>query len=357
MIILPAIDIKDNKCVRLFQGDYSTASVVAQDAVETAKEFEAAGATWMHMVDLDGALEKKPVNHELILKVRDNTKLNIEIGGGIRNMETVEFYLSRGIQRVILGSAALHNPEFVKEAVRKYGDKIAVGIDAKDGKVAAEGWTSTSEVDYIEFAKQMEDLGVKCIIFTDISKDGTLSGPNLTMLDKINRAVSCDIIASGGVANLKDILGLNSLNLYGAIAGKAIYAKTLDLRSAVVAGNQISRVDEFTNDISLDVYFEKAPLIPTIVQDVKTSEVVMLAYMNKESLGMTLESGYTWFYSRSRKALWNKGATSGNMQKVVSVHADCDNDTLLVKVEQKGNACHTGAYSCFFNEVEMKNND
>ncbi len=349
MIILPAIDIKDNKCVRLFRGDYSTASVVAGDAVETAKDFEDCGASWMHIVDLDGALEKKPVNHELILNVRENTSLNIEVGGGIRSMDTVDFYIEKGVQRVILGSAALHNPEFVKEAIKKYGEKIAIGIDARDGKVAAEGWTSTSEVDYIDFAKQMEELGAKYIIFTDISKDGTLSGPNLVMLDKINRAVSSNIIASGGVANLKDILDLKALSLYGAIAGKSIYSKTLDLRSAIVAGNRMKLTPE---NEDLNVYFKKSPLIPAVVQDHEKLDVLMLAYMNRESLQKTLETGYTWFYSRSRKALWNKGATSGNLQKVVSIHADCDDDTLLVKVVQKGNACHTGERSCFFKEIK-----
>ena len=354
MIILPAIDIKDGKCVRLFQGDYSTAQQVAEDAVQTAQSFEKAGARWMHMVDLDGAKAKKPVNTETIFSVRKNTGINIEVGGGIRDMETVEMYLSGGVNRVILGSAALHDPAFVKEAVQKYGKKIAVGIDALNGKVAAEGWTEQSKVDYLEMAKRMEDIGVRYLIVTDISKDGTLNGPNLQMLDRINRAVSCSVIASGGVSNLKDIIDLSSLGLYGGIAGKAIYTRDLNLIDAVTAcqrlGSSNLRTREEVED-HLERYFVKADLIPAIVQEAATGEVLMLAYMNRESMLKTLETGYTWFYSRSRQTLWNKGATSGHVQKLVSMTADCDDDTLLLKVVQTGPACHTGSHSCFYKEI------
>ena len=357
MIILPAIDVKDGKCVRLFRGDYATAQQVAEDAVKTAQGFEKAGARWMHMVDLDGAKAKKPVNTDTVFSVRGNTGLNMEVGGGIRDMETVEMYLAGGVNRVILGSAALHDPDFVKEAVSKYGKKIAVGIDALNGKVAAEGWTQHSEVDYLEMAKRMEDIGVRYLIVTDISKDGTLAGPNLQMLDRINRAVSCSVIASGGVSNLKDIIDLSTLGLYGAIAGKSIYSGALDLNQAVTAcqrlGSSNLRTREEVED-HLERYFLKAELIPAIVQEASTGEVLMLAYMNRESMLKTLETGYTWFYSRSRQTLWNKGATSGHTQKVVSMHADCDDDTLLIKVVQVGAACHTGSHSCFYKEIVQK---
>lgn len=354
MIILPAIDIKDGKCVRLLRGDYATAHQVAESAVDTAKSFEHNGARWMHMVDLDGAKAKKPVNAETVFSVRENTGINMEVGGGIRDLATVEFYLSRGVNRVILGSAALHDPDFVKEAVKKYGKKIAVGIDALNGKVAAEGWTQQSEVDYLEMAKRMEDIGVRFLIFTDISKDGTLNGPNLQMLDRINRAVSCSVIASGGVSNLKDIIDLHALGLYGAIAGKAIYTGALDLRQAVTGCQSLSgsglKTREEVHD-HLERYFLKSELIPAIVQEAATGEVLMLAYMNQESMLKTLETGYTWFFSRSRQTLWNKGATSGHVQKVVSITADCDDDTLLIKVVQTGPACHTGSHSCFYKEI------
>ncbi len=233
MLILPAIDIKDGNCVRLYKGDYSTAHKVAENAVETAKAFEEAGASFLHMVDLDGAKDGIRVNSDLILEVRKNTEMKIEVGGGIRNMGSVEFYLENGIDRVILGSAAIKDIDFVKEAVKKYPMNIAVSIDAKNGFVSAEGWTDTSEINFIELAKRMEDIGVHYIIFTDISKDGMLSGPNLTMLDELKASVKCSIIASGGVSNLKDIINLTDLDIYGAISGQAIYSGTLDLKQAI----------------------------------------------------------------------------------------------------------------------------
>lgn len=349
MIILPAIDIKDGKCVRLYRGDYSTAEIVAKDAVETAKDFQSKGARWLHMVDLDGAKSKKPENADIVFDVRKATDMNIEIGGGIRDMDTIGFYLSRGINRVILGSAALHTPNLVKEAIDKYGKRIAVGIDALNGKVAAEGWTDTSDVDYIELAKTVESFGCEYIIFTDISKDGTLAGPNLEMLKKIDEAVSCNIIASGGISSIEDIEAVHKLNLYGVIAGKAIYSNKLDLEDAVILGQNLESA--YTDD-DLERYFQKSELVPAIVQDNSTNEVLMLAYMNKESLRKTIETNRTWFYSRSRKSLWNKGETSGHYQEVVSISVDCDDDTLLIKVNQIGVACHTGRHSCFYKEIK-----
>ncbi len=242
MIVLPAIDIKDGNCVRLYKGDYSTAHKVAESAVETAKGFEAEGALWLHIVDLDGAKDGKRVNSELILEVRKNCGLQIEVGGGIRDMESVDYYIENGIDRVILGSAAIKDPDFVKEAVKKYKERIAVSIDARNGMVSAEGWTDTSEVDYITLAKEMEAIGVQYLIFTDISKDGMLSGPNLTMLDELQASVSCKVIASGGVANLKDIVDLSALHLYGAISGKAVYSGSLDLRQALAAAHAVEEI-------------------------------------------------------------------------------------------------------------------
>lgn len=239
MIILPAIDIKDGQCVRLVKGDFSTAHKVAEDPVATAAGFAAKGSQWIHMVDLDGAKSAKPMNPEIFTSVKKKSGLKMELGGGIRDMNTIAAYLEHGIDRVILGSVALKKPDLVREAVKTYGDRIAVGIDAKDGMVATEGWLSSSDVSYLDLAKNMEESGVKCIIFTDISRDGTLSGPNLEQLDALNRAVSCDIIASGGIKELADIRALMQLNLYGAICGKSLYQGTLDLGSAIeTAGDQ-----------------------------------------------------------------------------------------------------------------------
>lgn len=237
MIVFPAIDLKDGVCVRLYRGDYATAHKVAQGAVPTAQSFEAAGATWLHMVDLNGAKDAHPVNASLIFRVARETGLHVEVGGGIRCMETVTHYLENGVERVILGSAALRDPAFTAEAIRAYGPRIAIGIDARDGKVAAEGWLETSSVDYMDMGKRMEQLGASTLIFTDISRDGMLSGPNLEMLDALNRAVSCDVVASGGISGLPDIRALRDLGLYGAICGKSIYTGTLDLQKAIaIAG-------------------------------------------------------------------------------------------------------------------------
>lgn len=233
MIIFPAIDIMDGKPVRLLRGDFATAEQVAEDVLSTAKQFARVGCTWVHMVDLDGSLQKKPVNTDPILQVVEHTPLKVEVGGGIRTMEDIAFYLDRGVDRVILGSVALKNPELVQQAVDAYGDKIAVGIDAKQGMVATEGWTEDSQMDFIDLAKAMEKMGVATIIYTDIGRDGTLSGPDVQGLDRLNKAVRCNVIASGGVTTITDILVMKDKKMYGTICGKCIYKKTLDLREAV----------------------------------------------------------------------------------------------------------------------------
>lgn len=233
MIIFPAIDIMDGKPVRLLRGDFATVEQVAEDVLTTAKQFARMGCTWVHMVDLDGSLQKKPVNTDPILQVVEHTPLKVEVGGGIRTMEDIAFYLDRGVDRVILGSVALKNPELVQQAVDAYGDKIAVGIDAKQGMVATEGWTEDSQMDFIDLAKAMEKMGVATIIYTDIGRDGTLSGPDVQGLDRLNKAVGCNVIASGGVTTITDILVMKDKKMYGTICGKCIYKKTLDLREAV----------------------------------------------------------------------------------------------------------------------------
>ena len=233
MIILPAIDIKDGKCVRLRKGEFDTAEQVAANPYDTAASFRQAGANWIHMVDLDGAKDARPINADIFCKVAAESGLKVELGGGIRSMDTIEYYLERGIERVILGSVAVKNPALVKDAVQHFGARIAVGIDAKNEMVATEGWLDTSNVHYIEMAKMMEAVGVQTIIYTDISKDGMLSGVNGEQLDAINRAVSCNIIASGGVKSIADIHLCKEMNLYGVICGKSIYSGSLDLAEAV----------------------------------------------------------------------------------------------------------------------------
>lgn len=235
MIIFPAIDIIDGKPVRLYKGDFSTAAQVAEDALETALSFVKAGCEWVHMVDLDGSLKKKPVNAQTFITVARETPLKVELGGGIRTMNDIDFYAQNGISRIILGSVALKDPQLVKEAVKEFGDLIAVGIDAKNGYAAAEGWTQSSNVYFTDLASQMESAGVKTIIYTDIGRDGTLSGPNIEQLKEINDAVSCNITASGGVTDINDIRLLRDNGLYAAICGKSIYQGTLNLKEAVEA--------------------------------------------------------------------------------------------------------------------------
>jgi len=234
MTIFPAIDIKGGECVRLSQGKFDTAERVAENYMQTALSFKQAGCEWIHMVDLDGSLAGKRVNQDIYIDVAKNSGLKVQLGGGIRAMEDIRFYLEHGISRVILGSIVLENPELVVQAIERHGpEKIAVGIDAKAGKVATRGWLDVNDVDYIDLAKQMESCGVRYIIFTDISKDGMLQGPNLEQLCALQNAVSCNITASGGVTNMDDIHTLREAGLYGAICGRSIYAGTLDLAEAV----------------------------------------------------------------------------------------------------------------------------
>lgn len=233
MLIIPAIDIINQQPVRLYQGDYDKKEVVGASILEIAKTFEEQGAGYLHMVDLDGAKEGKRINQSIICEVAQTLKIPVEIGGGIRSMDAIRQYLDNGVQRVILGTSAIEDEELLKEAIAAYGDRIAVGLDCKDGYVCTRGWLTTSEMEYITFAKHLETLGVKTIIFTDISKDGTMAGPNIQMLETLSKAVSLDIIASGGIKDVSHIKQLADLNLYGAITGKAMYAGTLDLQEAI----------------------------------------------------------------------------------------------------------------------------
>jgi phosphoribosylformimino-5-aminoimidazole carboxamide ribotide isomerase len=225
------------------KGEFSTASKVAEDAVATARSFEASGAKWLHMVDLDGALAGQPVNDELIARTAAATKMKTEVGGGVRAMKDIESYLSRGIARVILGSVAVRRPALVREAVQNYGDAIAVGVDAEGGVVKASGWTESSDANYLDHAEAMANVGVSTIIYTDIARDGTLEGPNLEHLKKLKERLgsTVNITASGGIRNETDIQDLAAAGLYGAICGKSIYAGTLDLSAALKIGQAGAR--------------------------------------------------------------------------------------------------------------------
>lgn len=235
MIILPAIDLKDGKVVRLYRGDFDTVHQVATDPVAVAQDFSRAGARWVHMVDLDGAKDGLRKNGDAV-KAVTRVGLNIELGGGIRSMADLEAVFALGVSRAVIGSAAVSDPELVRQAVARYGERIAVGVDTQNGRVRTAGWVEDSGLDYLQFAKSMEEIGVKTIIFTDIDTDGTLAGPSTARLAALKRAVSCRIVASGGVSSNGDIRALSSMGLYGAIIGKAYYAGALDLAQAVADG-------------------------------------------------------------------------------------------------------------------------
>ena len=238
MIILPAIDLKDGKCVRLYKGDFDTVHQVAESPLDTAAEFKAAGAEFIHMVDLDGAKDGVRKNGYIVREVCQKSGMKIELGGGIRSMKDLEEVFSLGVYRGVIGSAAVTDPDFVAEAAKKYGDRVAVGIDTLDGKVKTAGWIEDSGLDYLEFAKKMESLGVENIIFTDIATDGALSGPSMERLKALRETVSCRITASGGVSCNQDIRDLKAIAMDGAIIGKAYYAGTIDLSRAVLDGKE-----------------------------------------------------------------------------------------------------------------------
>lgn len=237
MIIFPAIDIRNGKCVRLIQGDYNKEKVYNDSPINTANMWEEKGAQYIHVVDLDGAKTGNSINKDIIKKIAQETKVPVQVGGGIRSMEVIETYLNHGVSRVIIGTAAIQDPKFLKEAVAKYGEKIAVSIDARNGYVATDGWTDTSTVKALDLIKTMENIGVQTIVYTDILKDGMLTGPNLEEQKAVNEATSMNVIASGGVSSIEDINNLKELNLYGAIIGKALYDGALSFES-IMEGNK-----------------------------------------------------------------------------------------------------------------------
>ena len=233
MLIYPAIDIISGKAVRLFKGDYAQMTVYNDNPVEVALDFLNSGATRIHLVDLEGAKSGETPNIETVMNIKKQTGLFCEIGGGIRSLEIIDRYISAGVDRVILGTAAVTNEGFVEEAVKKYGEKIAVGIDIKDGLVAIKGWTETSDEDAFAFCEKMQNIGVKTIICTDISKDGAMQGTNHELYKELSKKFSLDIIASGGVSSIDDIKKLAALGLHGAIVGKAYYTGAVNLKEAI----------------------------------------------------------------------------------------------------------------------------
>lgn len=233
MKLFPAIDIIEGCAVRLVKGDYAQKTVYSTQPVSVAKGFAEAGATYLHLVDLEGAKDGGTPNLEIIREIVKESGLLVEVGGGIRSEETIQTYLEAGVFRVILGTAAVENPDFLKDMVKKYGEKIAVGVDIKDGMVAVKGWTELSQESCFDFCEKLEKIGVKTIICTDISKDGLLAGTNLALYRDLSEKFSVDIVASGGVTTLADIEQIQKIGLYGAILGKTLYTGNIDFKSAI----------------------------------------------------------------------------------------------------------------------------
>ena len=233
MQIYPAIDLFEGKAVRLFKGDYNQKTVYSDDPPEIAEDFRKCGASCIHIVDLEGAKSGSTPNFDVIKEIKERSSLFCEVGGGIRNLETIKKYNDIGIDRVILGTAAVTDEAFTKEAIRIYKDKIAIGIDIKNGNVAIKGWLEDSKINAMDFMKKMEDLGVSTVICTDISKDGAMKGTNRELYRTLSEEFSINIIASGGVSDISDIRALRALDLYGAIIGKAYYTGSIDLKEAI----------------------------------------------------------------------------------------------------------------------------
>ncbi len=236
MILFPAIHLKDGQCVRLFQGDMDRVTVFGDDPAAQAKEFAAAGAKWLHLVDLNGAVSGRPVNEDAVMGILDAIDIPVQLGGGIRDMDTIEFWLERGVRRVILGTIAVRDSALVDLASRKHPGRVAVGIDARDGKVALEGWTETSGTTALNLAKRFRDSGLAAIIHTDISRDGAMQGPNIEATMELARAVSAPVIASGGVSSMADLEALKKAGqglLEGVISGRALYDGRIDLAAAI----------------------------------------------------------------------------------------------------------------------------
>ncbi|MFD1850820.1 1-(5-phosphoribosyl)-5-[(5-phosphoribosylamino)methylideneamino]imidazole-4-carboxamide isomerase [Oceanobacillus bengalensis] len=237
MILFPAIDIRGGKCVRLTQGDYNKEKIYNDAPTEVASEWQEKGASYIHIVDLDGAKSGESINQDQIREIARKTKIPVQVGGGIRSLPIIENYISAGVERVIIGTAAIKDKAFLTEAVSKYGEKIAVSIDARNGYVATDGWTKDSTVMAIDLVKELESIGVKTIVYTDILKDGMLKGPNFEELKTINEATTMNVIASGGVSSIEDIHKLETLNLYGAIIGKALYDGTFKFEALLEDDN------------------------------------------------------------------------------------------------------------------------
>lgn len=367
MLIVPAIDIIKGQCVRLTQGEYKTSRAYGLMPEIQAQSFVSAGAQRIHVIDLEGAKAAHPVNHGQIINLKraiGNTAA-VEVGGGIRDLHTASMYLRAGIDRLVIGTSAVHDPGFLKKLIDKFGpERVIAGLDInKDGHIATHGWLEESGQDTDKALAALIALGVTEIIVTDISRDGTMTHPNFELYRALKKS-GLRVCASGGVSEIADLQQLQEIGLCGAIVGKALYENRFELVQAIevlqgypVLDSPLLRpaepivpaaIPSSETQILHGINWKKmGGLVPAVIQDVRSGEILMLAYMTPEALELTVSTRLVHFFSRSRNRIWMKGEGSGNYLRLANVSTDCDRDTLLIQVEPIGQTCQTGDASCF----------
>ncbi len=384
--IIPCLDIANGRVVKGI--NFEDIKDVG-DPVECAILYNEQGADEITFLDINATNDNRGTTVDMVKRVAQNVFVPLTVGGGIRTVDDFAQLLRAGADKISVNSAAVKNPQLIKDAAEKFGSQcVVLAIDAKRDengtyRVTTNGGKKLTDMEAISWAIEAERLGAGEILLNSIDADGTKAGFDIEMTNAICEAVSIPVIASGGCGKLEDFSKVfEETGADAALAASLFHYRELEIGEvkdylneknipARLVSNSMKKIKVSTNHTSvndenlqkgnspekslefpLENLFQKSELIPAVVQDVKSNQVLMLAYMNIESLRKSLETGYTWFYSRSRQSFWNKGETSGHVQKIISVDADCDLDTLLIKVEQTGVACHTGAYSCFFNKVK-----
>lgn len=355
--IFPAIDLRGGRCVRLVKGARDAEIHYDDDPLRVALRWELEGAPCLHIIDLGGAFGEAH-SRQTIVEIARRVAIPVQSGGGIRDEATLAELLDGGVARVLLGTRAFKDPAFLASAVRKYGpERILVSLDCAENRVKVAGWEEDSPLSIEAGLQLVEKAGVNRLLVTATDRDGTLAGPRLELLRRVLDGSSARVVAAGGIGDLqhvRSVLELRHPRLEGVVVGRALYEGTVDLKKAIELTCEDNSTMASTSglDAILDgVKYDSSGLLPAVVQDSRDGQVLMVAYMNREALRRTLTEGITCFWSRSRQEFWVKGATSGNTQRVVRVALDCDKDCLLVVVEQKGVACHTGKRSCFFSEI------
>jgi phosphoribosylformimino-5-aminoimidazole carboxamide ribotide isomerase len=350
MILFPAVDVRQDRLVRLREGNPDEEFSYRLSPLAWAEALVEAGATFLHMIDLGAAFGEAPSTESVRAVVR-NARVPVQVGGGIRTLDRVGELIDLGAHRLIMSTRALQDPSFLEAAVARAGaDAIVIALDFRGARIGIEGWRDAIERDLREAGERFRALGLGRLLVTAIERDGTFEGPDVELWRRVAAQTGMRVMGAGGIGSLDDIrraVRHRFPELEGVVIGRALVEGRLSLPDALRLLAEEESMEE-TLDL---IKFDSQGLVPAVVQDAVDGTVLMVAYMNRESLRRTLAEGRTCFWSRSRQEFWVKGATSGNTQEVVSIAADCDNDCLLVKVRQKGVACHTGARSCFFRSI------